>query len=83
MVAVGVLSALACAGFWPGHKLAILGVGTTVGLLGFPVAAIALPPNTRWMLPLLSLAGSGSVAFSPGEISQRPSESAPPVEPVV
>ena len=64
MVAVGVLSALACAGFWPGHKLAMLGVGATVGLLGFPVAAIALPPNTRWMLPLLSLAGSGSVAFS-------------------
>jgi hypothetical protein len=64
MVAVGVLSALACAGVWPGHKLAILGVGATVGLLGFPVAAIALPPNTRWMLPLLSLTGSGSVAFS-------------------
>jgi hypothetical protein len=64
IAAVGVLSALACAGFWPGHRLAILGVSAAVGLLIFPVAAVALPPNTRWMLPWLSLAGGSSVAFS-------------------
>jgi Concanavalin A-like lectin/glucanases superfamily/VanZ like family len=72
MVAVGMLSALACAGFWPGHRLPILGVSLAVGLLLFPAAAITLPPYVPWMLPLLSLTGGASVAVSLVRASQRP-----------
>ena len=72
MVAVGMLSALACAGFWPGHRLPILGVSLAVGLLLSPAAAITLPPYVPWMLPLLSLTGSASVAVSLVRASQRP-----------
>jgi len=72
MVAVGVLSGLACAGFWPGHRLSILGVSLAVGLLLFPAAAITLPPYVPWMLPLLSLTGGASVAVSLVRASQRP-----------
>ena len=44
MVAMGVLSALACVGFWPGQRLAIFGVSLAVGLVLIPAAAITLPP---------------------------------------
>jgi VanZ family protein len=64
MVALGVLSALACAGFWPGHRLSMLGVSLAVGLLPFPAATITLPPYVRWMIPVLSLTGGASVAVS-------------------
>ncbi len=64
MVSVGLLSVLACAGFWPGHKLAILGVSLAVGLLIFATTAIILPPYLRWMPPFLSLAGGAAVAVS-------------------
>ncbi len=64
MVAVGMLSALACAGFWPGHRLFVLGVSLFVGLLLVPIAMIILPPYAIGMLPLLSLAGGASVAVS-------------------
>jgi hypothetical protein len=73
MAMAGVLSALSCAGFWPGHRLAVSGVGAAVGLLIFPVAAAALPPNTRWMLPLLAAAGGASVASSLVRARQRSS----------
>ena len=72
MVAVGVLSAMACAGFWPGHRLSMLGVSLAVGLLLFPAAVITLPPYVPWMLPLLSLTGGASVAVSLVRASQRP-----------
>ena len=72
MVAVGVLSGLACAGFWPGNRLSILGVSLAVGLILFPAAAITLPPYVPWMLPLLSLTGGASVAVSLVRASQRP-----------
>jgi Concanavalin A-like lectin/glucanases superfamily/VanZ like family len=64
MVAVGVLSAAACAGFWPGHRLLILCVSFATGLSLVPAAAIILPPYVPWMLPILSLAGGASVACS-------------------
>ncbi len=47
MVAVGMLSALACAGFWPGHRLFILGVSSVVGLLVVPAAMIICPNTSR------------------------------------
>ena len=72
MVAVGVLSALACAGFWPGHRLVILGVSLAVGLLLYPAAAVTLPRYVPWMIPLLSLTGGASVAVSLVRASQRP-----------
>jgi hypothetical protein len=64
VIAVGMLSALACAGFWPGHRLSILGVSLAVGLLLFPAAAITLPPYVPWMFPVLSLTGGASIAVS-------------------
>jgi hypothetical protein len=64
IVALGVLSALACAGFWNGRRLCILGVSLAIGLLVVPAAVIILPPYVPWMLPLLSLAGGASVAVS-------------------
>jgi Concanavalin A-like lectin/glucanases superfamily/VanZ like family len=64
MVAVGMLSAVACAGFWPGHRPSLLGVSLAVGLMLVPAAAIILPPYVPWILPLLSLAGGASVAAS-------------------
>lgn len=71
MVAAGVPSAPACAGFWPGHTLSSLGVSLTVGPLLFPAAAIILPPYVPWMFPLLSLTGGASVAVSFVRASQR------------
>jgi hypothetical protein len=64
MVAMGVLSAMACAGFWPRHRLPGLGVSLAVGLLLVPAAAITLPWYAQWMLPVLSLAGGASIAVS-------------------
>ena len=72
MVAVGMLSAMSCASFWPGHRLSLLGVSLTVGLLLVPAAMITLPPYVPWMLPLLSLAGGASVAVSLVRASGRP-----------
>jgi hypothetical protein len=71
IVALGLLLALASAGFWPGHRLAILGSSLAAGLLFFPAAAIILPPYVLWLLPLLSLTGGASVAVSLGGTSQR------------
>jgi Concanavalin A-like lectin/glucanases superfamily/VanZ like family len=71
-VAVGVLSALACAGFWRGRRLSILVVSLGVGLLLALVASITLPPLLRWMLPVLSLAGGTSVAASLSRAGDRP-----------
>lgn len=71
MVAVGVLMGLACAGFWPGHRLAIPIVNLTAGLLVAPTTATTLLPlYFVCMLPLLSLAGGASVAISLGSASQ-------------
>ena len=72
MVGVGVLSALACAGFWPGHRLSLLGDSLPVGLLLVPAAVIVMPPYVPWMIPLLSLAGGASVAVSLVRASGRP-----------
>jgi hypothetical protein len=72
LVGVGVLSALACAGFWPRHEGAILVVSMAVGLLLLPVAVITLPPYVPWMIPLLSFAGGASVAASYVRASQSP-----------
>ena len=77
MVAVGMLSALACVGFWPGHRLPVLGVSLTVGLLLVPAAAITLPPYVLWTLPPLSLAGAHSVAISLSAQANCPSRIAP------
>jgi len=64
MVALGMLSATACAGFWPRHRLAMLGASLGVGILLVPVAAISLPPSVLWMLPPLSLMGGATVVLS-------------------
>jgi hypothetical protein len=64
MVVVGVLSALDCAGFWPGNRLSKLCVSLAVGLLVYPAAALVLPSYASWMIPALSLAGGASVSVS-------------------
>jgi hypothetical protein len=71
MVAMGMLSASACAGFWPGRRLRILGVSLAVGVLLRAGAAITLSPYPLWTLPLLSLTGGASVAFSLERPSRR------------
>jgi hypothetical protein len=71
MVAVGVLTALACAGFWPGYRLRILIASLTAGLLVVPTTSTTqLPLYLVCMLPLLSLAGGASVVISLGSASQ-------------
>jgi hypothetical protein len=71
MVAGGVLTALACAGFWPGHRLSVLIANLTAGLLLVATtAATLLPLYFVCMLPLLSLAGGASVAISLRSASQ-------------
>ncbi|HEX2447768.1 MAG TPA: hypothetical protein VHK26_06245 [Methyloceanibacter sp.] len=57
--------AIACAGLFPsGGPLACLIASLAVGLLFASATASTLPMLTRWMMPLLSLAGGGSVAFT-------------------
>ncbi len=72
MVVAGMLSALACVGFWPGHRLPVLGVSLSLGLLIVPAVAITLPPCVMWMIPAMSLAGGASVAISLLSASQLP-----------
>jgi hypothetical protein len=72
IVVLGILTASACAGFWPGHRLALLGVSVAVGLLFAPALTTILPPYIVWMLPLLSLAGGASVAVSVVRASRSP-----------
>jgi hypothetical protein len=71
MVAVGILTGLACAGFWPGRSLPILTANLTAGLLVVPTTATTLLPlYFVCMLPVLSLAGGASVVFSLASGSQ-------------
>jgi hypothetical protein len=77
MVSAGLLCALASAGFWPGNRLAGLGVGTLVGVLLAPAAALGFPSFVPWTLPLLTLAGSASVAFSRFETVVQPHDQNP------
>jgi hypothetical protein len=64
LVATGMFSAVACAGFWPGNKLAALAVSLMMGMLLLPYAAITLPAHVRWMLPVLCLFGGATIALS-------------------
>ena len=62
---LGVLAAVACAGLFPSRgPLRCLIVSLAAGLLLVPATASTLPVLTRWMIPLLSLAGGASVAFT-------------------
>jgi len=72
MVAAGMLSALTCAGFLPGHRSFLLAASLAVGLLFIPFASISLPRFFAWMFPILSLAGGASVAVSLVRASQWP-----------
>ena len=62
---LGALLAVACLGFWPsaGPQLSLL-LSFVASLLLLPATAPTLPPFTLWMIPLVGLAGSASVAFS-------------------
>jgi hypothetical protein len=64
IVASGMLSAFACAGFCPERRLAALIVSLLVGLLVLPAAALTLPSHVLWMIPSLSLVGGASIALS-------------------
>jgi hypothetical protein len=62
---LGVVVAIACLGFWPsGTKLACVAASFAAGLLFLPLMASSLPPLSRWMMPLVSLAGDVSIAVS-------------------
>ena len=63
--ALGVLTAIACAGLFPSSgPLRCLIASLAAGLLFVPATASTLPMLTRWMMLLLSLAGGASVAFT-------------------
>ncbi len=62
---LGVLAAIACAGFRPpGLTIACLASSLAAGLMLIPVMAPTVPSLSRWMMPLVSLAGGVSVAVS-------------------
>ena len=62
---LGVLAAIACIGLLPGRSLLLcLAAGLAAGLGLVPVTASSLPWFTRWMMPIISLAGGVSVAVS-------------------
>jgi hypothetical protein len=64
-VVLGVLVAIACAGLFPsGAPLARLIASLAAGLLFASATASTLPALTRWMMPLLSLAGGLSVSLT-------------------
>ncbi len=62
---LGVLVAVACVGFWPSSvPVLFLVMSFAAGLLLLPAASSTLPAWTLCMIPLISLAGGASVAFS-------------------
>jgi ABC-type nickel/cobalt efflux system permease component RcnA len=64
-VLLGVLAAIACAGLFPASgPLQILMASLVAGVLFVPATASTLPLLTRWLMPLLSLAGGASVGFT-------------------
>ena len=61
----GTLVAVACIGIWPSAgRLLVLGISFAAGLLLLMVIAPNLPAFNTWLLPLVTLAGAASVAFS-------------------
>jgi hypothetical protein len=63
--AFGVLVAVACAGLWPSSgKRGSLLASLTAGLLLLPAMASTFQAPSRWMMPLISLAGGVSVVVS-------------------
>jgi Concanavalin A-like lectin/glucanases superfamily len=62
---LGVLVAIACIGFQPaGTPLTCLVASFATGLLFIPATASTLPLLSRWLMPVISLAGGASVAVS-------------------
>jgi hypothetical protein len=62
---LGVLAAIACAGLFPSsgaHRTLITSLAA--GLFFVAAMASAIPPLTRWVILLLSLAGGASVGFT-------------------
>jgi hypothetical protein len=66
IVALGVLVAVATMGYWPASAVwapsLVVSVATGLALLALP--ALAMPSETRWMVPWLVLAGGLSAAVS-------------------
>src|SRR5579862_2344600 len=61
----GALVGVACVGLWPSAgTLCYLVMSFAAGLLLLPVAPTTLPPGSLYTMPLVSLAGSASVAMS-------------------
>lgn len=61
----GALVAVAFLGLWPSAGLVVFfGISFAAGLLLVPAMAPTLPSFTLWMMPLVSLTGSSSVAVS-------------------
>jgi hypothetical protein len=62
---LGVLVAIACFGFWPSARtLPSLVASFALGLLLLPFMGSGLPLISRFMIPLVSLAGGASIAVS-------------------
>jgi hypothetical protein len=71
---IGVLVAIACIGFRPsGGTWTCLVASYAAGLLLLPLMAPSMPLLSRWMMPLVSLAGGVSIAASIRSPNIRPS----------
>ena len=66
IVALGLLVAVAAMGFWPRRTVwgPALVVSLAAGLALLTVPEFALPSETRWMIPWLTLAGGISAAVA-------------------
>jgi hypothetical protein len=65
VAAIGVLLAVACAGFWSSTSPLLWAFASFAVGLSFPaIASPTMPAASRWMMPLVSLIGGLSVAVS-------------------
>lgn len=69
---MGVFVAVMCLGFWPAVGwLPCLVASLAAGLLLLPTTAPSLPALGRWLIPLASVAGTGSVLASLSDMAPR------------
>jgi len=73
VVMVGLLGSVAILGLLPTvSRRALCLASFLIGFLLFPTMAATLPVGYKWLLPVLSLAGGASVAFSTMRIKTAP-----------
>jgi hypothetical protein len=65
LVSLGMLSAIAFAGFWTVRRVVLTGVGAVLGMLLMAAAALTpLPAYVLYLFPVLTSLGAAAIAFS-------------------